>query len=83
MARIYVKTANPRPTPTQMAAHKLRRVRAEKTAEYERERARHSGRRAKVARELVEITTAFLATELKTTSPADRPALPVADLFSH
>lgn len=81
MTRTYLKTADPRPTPTELRRRKLAAIRAEKMAEYARRKAAHDAR-AKTSRELFEITTALLATELKQPKPAERPAAPVTDLFA-
>lgn len=81
MPRTYLKTADPKPTPTELRRRKLAAVRAEKIAEYARLRQAHDAR-AKTRRELLDITTALLAAELKQPKPAERPAAPVADLFA-
>lgn len=81
MTRTYLKTADPKPTPTEMRRRKLAAARAEKIAEYARLKQAHDTR-AKTSRELLDITTALLAAELKQPKPAERPAAPVADLFA-
>lgn len=81
MPRTYLKTADPRPTPTELRRRKLAAVRAEKITEYARLKQAHDAR-AKTSRELLDITTALLAAELKQPKPAERPAAPVADLFA-
>lgn len=81
MSRTYLKTADPKPTPTEMRRRKLAAARADKIAEYKRLKQAHD-RRAKTSKELVEITSALIATELKQPKPAVRPPAPVADLFA-
>lgn len=81
MARIYVRTADPAPSRWLLRRQKLHAARQEKMAEYACLRRRHD-KRAQVARQLVEITSALIAAELKTSQPAAGPAQPAPDLFA-
>lgn len=81
MPRAYLRTADPQPTPTEKRRRKLAKARSEMIAEYERRKQAH-GQRAVLARDLVKLTTTLLATEIKPHKTAERPAPPVADLFS-
>ena len=81
MTRTYRRTADPKPTRTELRRRKLASARAEKIAEYARAKHAHHPR-AKTSRELFEITFALLVTEMKRPKPAERPAAPVADLFA-
>lgn len=81
MPRLYRRTADPVPPPTEVRRRKLAKQRRDMIAEYERLKQAH-GVRADVARDLVKLTAALLATELKPHKPAEKPAKPVADLFA-
>ncbi|MDF2621777.1 MAG: hypothetical protein K0S00_4436 [Xanthobacteraceae bacterium] len=81
MSRSYHKTADPKPTRTEMRRREVAATRAAAIAEYNSLKP-HDYRRPPLARRISLLTRLLIPLELKQTKPAERPAAPVADLFA-